>query len=186
MDDLNDAIDQLKHSITKDGYACTLVKDVAKEYDLNPALLARKFLESTGVEPSQWRPPVYMLKLNRELAKKTASNLPRIVRQLPLDYVPKLLNEDSDSFRPKEQSDVNDETVDLFPITDIARGTLFSWEGDKFWDSGEYVFQGMSSSGNVFSAVNVRKNKTEWREVEDSAAFIECLRRNTIAGPEEY
>ena len=186
MDDLNDAIDQLKHSITKDGYACTLVKDFAKEYDINPALLARKFLESTGVEPSQWRPPVDMLKLSRELAKKTAFYLPRILRQPPLDYVPKLLNEDSDSFRPKEQSDVNDETFDLFPITDIARGTLFSWAGDEFWDNGEYVFQGMSRAGDVCSAVNVRKNYTRWREVEDSKAFIECLRRNTIAGPEEY
>jgi len=186
MDDLNDAIDQLKHSITKDGYACTLVKDFAKEYDINPALLARKFLESTGVEPSQWRPPVDMLKLSRELAKKTAFYLPRFLRQLPLDYVPKLLNEDSDSFRSKEQSDVKDETFDMFPITDIARGTLFSWAGDKFWDSGEYVFQGMLSEGGIFSAVNVRKNKTEWREVEDSVAFIECLRRNTIAGPDEY
>ena len=54
MTDLNDALNDLRTTITEDGFSAGLVETIASDYDLNPALLERKFTEKYGRAPSDY------------------------------------------------------------------------------------------------------------------------------------
>lgn len=53
--DLNDALKDLKNTLASDGYSPNVVKQVADDWDVNPALLARKFKEATGKDPQDFQ-----------------------------------------------------------------------------------------------------------------------------------
>lgn len=57
MTNLQEAIKDLKASISSDGFDEDLISEIASDWDLNPVLLARKFEESTGCTPGVWTPP---------------------------------------------------------------------------------------------------------------------------------
>lgn len=57
MSDLGDALKDLKATIAKDGYKPGLEKEIASDWDVNPALLARKFKEQYGKDPKDYVAP---------------------------------------------------------------------------------------------------------------------------------
>lgn len=57
MSDLGDAIKDLKSTIAKDGYKSGLEKEIADDWDVNPALLVRKFKEQYGKDPKDYVAP---------------------------------------------------------------------------------------------------------------------------------
>ena len=48
------AITELKRAIAAQGYTAELLEEIAEEFDLKPALLARKFQEATGRLAGEW------------------------------------------------------------------------------------------------------------------------------------
>lgn len=55
MENLNDALKDLRDRITEDGFVTGLVEKVARDWDLKAALLDRKFAEKYGVAASEYR-----------------------------------------------------------------------------------------------------------------------------------
>jgi len=54
MPDLNAALNDLRDCIVEDGFTPTLVAEIAKDWEVNPALLGRKFEEKHGKAPSDY------------------------------------------------------------------------------------------------------------------------------------
>jgi len=75
MNELDDALTDLRAEIEKRGFSEELVEDIAGEYGLNPALVRRKFEEATGAAPHNWVPPQDMVALARKRAKKKARDV---------------------------------------------------------------------------------------------------------------
>lgn len=77
MNDLNDALKDLKQKIVDDGYHVGMVEFVAREWQINPELLHRKFVEAEKVEPEAWDPTsiiVAQLQRGRAEAKAMSRN----------------------------------------------------------------------------------------------------------------
>lgn len=55
MQNLNDALKDLKDRLKDQKYTPELLKDVADDWEINPALLIRKFKEQTGKDPSEFK-----------------------------------------------------------------------------------------------------------------------------------
>ena len=51
---LIDAITDLKSEIVARGYVAGMVEEIARDYEVNPILLARKFTENTGRAPADY------------------------------------------------------------------------------------------------------------------------------------
>jgi len=55
MENLNEALKDLRTTIAEDGFTDTLVEEIANDWDIKPALLARKFEEKTGKSPAEFK-----------------------------------------------------------------------------------------------------------------------------------
>lgn len=55
MQALNDALKDLKDRLKTQEYTPELLADVCDEWEINPALLLRKFKEQTGKDPSEFK-----------------------------------------------------------------------------------------------------------------------------------
>lgn len=66
MQNLNDALKDLKDRLKHGAYTPEMLKDVSDDWEINPALLIRKFKEQTGKDPSE-----FTMANTDELNKKT-------------------------------------------------------------------------------------------------------------------
>jgi hypothetical protein len=99
MSDLNSAINELKRELA-DGTEWTpeLLKGIADDWDVNPALLIRKFKEATGKDPADYHVvskkdlDKVMLDRARVLAKKTLSDYRALGMTGGVDILGKIFN----------------------------------------------------------------------------------------------
>ena len=54
MENLNEALKDLRTTIAEDGFTATLVEEIANDWDIKPILLARKFEEKHGKPASEF------------------------------------------------------------------------------------------------------------------------------------
>lgn len=67
MQNLNEAINDLRATLAADGFAPGAVEEVAEDWGLNPVLLTRKFREKFNCKPSAYQPPAAVeIKLDYE------------------------------------------------------------------------------------------------------------------------
>lgn len=55
MQNLNDALKDLKDRLKHQEYTPEMLKDISDDWEINPALLIRKFKEQTGKDPSEFK-----------------------------------------------------------------------------------------------------------------------------------
>ncbi|MCF3595733.1 hypothetical protein LZG00_17215 [Rhodobacteraceae bacterium LMO-12] len=72
MIELEEALDTLKDRLGQGGRAAEIVTDTADEYELNPILLRRKFVEKFAVSPEAYVPSTSLATLSRRKARKEA------------------------------------------------------------------------------------------------------------------
>lgn len=70
MSELMDAVKDLKDTLAHDGYHEGLVAEIAGDWEINPALLVRKFTQYTGKSPSEYTPPKRVVLTDEYLAKR--------------------------------------------------------------------------------------------------------------------
>jgi hypothetical protein len=75
-----DAVKELRDAIESEGFTAELVKEIARDYGLNPILLARKFEEQYGSEPAKYvkktidNPEEFIDKIVAATAEKYSKN----------------------------------------------------------------------------------------------------------------
>lgn len=55
MENLNTALNDLRTTIVEEGFAPNLIEEIAADWEIKPALLARKFEEKYGQAPANYR-----------------------------------------------------------------------------------------------------------------------------------
>lgn len=137
MTELEDALDTLKERLGQEGHAAEIVIDTAREYELNPILLRRKFEERFSVSPEAYVPTISITTLNRRRARKEAQNW-----AWQLHSQIQTISMAMDAFQKHQQR--KGEWIE-HQVRDHHLGVIFAESGY------EYAFAGLSSSGAIMA-----------------------------------
>jgi len=85
MQNLNEAIADLR-DCAGEGFTPSLITEIAEDYDLNPALLDRKFNEKFGCAPSDYRKPVPIEFTEEQFKERWEAGMKRAWREHPEMY----------------------------------------------------------------------------------------------------